>query len=78
MKKNMGRWDRTFRLIAALIITVLIIAGAVKGTAAIILFVLAVIFVITTLVGFCPLYKPMGISTVESKKNDGPTRLDVV
>lgn len=78
MKKNMGRWDRTLRLVAALIITVLIIAGAVKGTAAITLFVLAVIFVITTLVGFCPLYKPMGISTKEGKEKDGPTRLDAV
>ena len=78
MKKNMGRWDRTLRLVAALVITILIIAGAVKGTAAIILFILAAIFVITTLVGFCPLYKPMGISTKEGKENDGPTRLDSV
>jgi hypothetical protein len=78
MKKNMGRWDRTLRLVAALIITVLIIVGAVKGTVAITLFIVAAIFVITTLVGFCPLYKPMGISTKEGKEGDGPTRLDNV
>jgi uncharacterized membrane protein YobD (UPF0266 family) len=77
MKKNMGRWDRTLRLVAALIIAILLIARVVTGTAAITLAILAAIFVITTFVGFCPLYKPMGISTTESKKKDGPTRLDV-
>ena len=72
MKKNMGLFDRTIRLLAALAIAVLLIAGVIKGTWAIILAILAVILVLTTLVGYCPLYTPMGVST-GSKKTDGPT-----
>jgi hypothetical protein len=44
MKKNMGRWDRTLRLVAALVIAGLLIAGVLKGTAAIVLAVVALIF----------------------------------
>jgi tetrahydromethanopterin S-methyltransferase subunit C len=77
VKKNMGRIDRTLRLAAAAVFAVLLIAGVVKGTAAIVLAILAAIFVITTFVGFCPLYAPLGISTKESKKHDGPTHVDV-
>lgn len=77
MKTNMGRWDRTLRLVAAAFFAVLLIAGLVKGTLAVILAILAAIFVITTFVGFCPVYAPFGISTKESKKHHGPTRIDV-
>ena len=73
MKKNMGRCDRTLRLIAALVIAVLLIAGLIKGTWAIILAILAVILVLTTLVGYCPLYTPMGVSTGGSKKTGEST-----
>ncbi len=68
MKKNMGRWDKVLRLAAAAVIAVLLIAGVLKGTAAIILGILAAIFVITTFVGFCPLYVPVGISTKGNEK----------
>jgi Na+/H+ antiporter NhaB len=63
MKKNMGRFDRTIRLVAAAVFAVLLIVGLAKGTLAIILAILAAIFVITTFVGFCPAYVPFGIST---------------
>lgn len=76
MKTNMGRFDRVLRLAAAAVIAVLLIAGVLKGTAAIVLAILAAVFVITTFVGFCPIYAPLGISTKESKKYDGPTRID--
>jgi phosphotransferase system glucose/maltose/N-acetylglucosamine-specific IIC component len=68
MKKNMGRLDKTVRLVAAALFVVLLVAGAVKGTLAIVLGVLAAIFVVTSLVGFCPLYVPLGISTVGKGK----------
>jgi len=77
VKKNMGRIDRVFRLAAAAVIAVLLIAGVLKGTTAIILAILAAVFVITAFVGFCPVYAPLGISTSGSKTYDGPTRLDV-
>jgi hypothetical protein len=77
MKMNMGRLDRTLRLLAAAVFAVLLIAGVVKGTLAIILAIVAAVFVITTFVGFCPAYTPFGISTKESKKPAGQTRIDV-
>ncbi len=76
MKKNMGRLDRTIRLLAALILLVLVIAGAVKGTLAIVLVILAAIFVLTTLLGFCPLYVPIKASTRPDEKGGTP-RIDV-
>ena len=63
MKQNMGRADRVARLVGAAVIAVLLIAGVVKGTTAIVLAILAAVFVITTFVGFCPAYVPFGIST---------------
>lgn len=74
MKRNMGRWDRVLRLVAAAAIAVLLIAGVLKGTAAVVLAIVAAIFVITTFVGFCPLYVPLGVST---KGKGGPPRVDV-
>lgn len=74
MKKNMGRIDRTLRLVAAAVFAVLLIAGIVKGTAAVILAILAAIFVITTFVGFCPAYMPFGISTKKARSRSGSTR----
>jgi len=73
MKQNMGRWDRVLRLIAAAAIAVLLIAGILKGTAAVVLAIVAAVFVITTFVGFCPLYVPLGIST---KGKGGAPRID--
>ena len=77
MKKNMGRIDQLLRLLAAAVIAVLLVAGIVKGTAAVVLAILAAVFVITTFAGFCPLYAPLGISTKRAKQSGGPTRIDV-
>lgn len=63
MKKNMGNADRLIRIIIAIAVAVLIITQAVTGTAAIIMGVLATIFLLTSLVSFCPLYVPFKIST---------------
>jgi hypothetical protein len=76
MARNMGRWDRVLRLAAAAVIAVLLIAGVLKGTLAIILAILAAVFVITTFAGFCPLYVPLGISTRGGKKG-GETKTGV-
>ena len=77
MKKNMGRLDVTLRLIAAAVFAVLLIVGAVKGTLAIVIAILAAVFVITSFVRFCPLYVPFGVSTKGSDKKGGTTRIDV-
>jgi hypothetical protein len=63
MKKNMGTTDKIIRLALAALIAVLYFTNVISGTWAIILGVLAAIFLVTSLVGVCPLYMPFGIST---------------
>lgn len=68
-KKNMGTVDRAVRVVAALVVVVLISTGIVSGLAAIILGVLAAVFLVTSFVSFCPLYLPFGISTRRQAQN---------
>ena len=63
MKPNMGTLDKALRILVAAVIAVLYYTHVISGTVAIALLVLAVIFIATSLVGFCPLYLPFGIST---------------
>jgi hypothetical protein len=63
MIKNMGSVDRVLRIIAAVIFTVLFFMGTITGTTAQVMIVLAGVFLITSLIGFCPLYTPFGLST---------------
>lgn len=68
MKKNMGSTDKTIRLLAALVIVILAFAKVITGVWAVVLLILAAVFVITSLVSFCPLYLPFGISTGKKKE----------
>lgn len=63
MKKNMGGADRVIRVIIAAIIAVLYFTKVIPGTLGIVLLALAGIFVLTSLISFCPLYAPFGINT---------------
>ncbi|MCB1147730.1 MAG: DUF2892 domain-containing protein [Leptospiraceae bacterium] len=63
MNMNMGLVDRIIRVAVAALIGVLYYTGQISGTAAIILGVLALVFVATSLVGTCPLYLPLKISS---------------
>lgn len=63
MKANMGTADRVIRLIAAVVMGYLYYVGIVSGTVAIIVGILAIVFVATSFVSFCPLYLPFGLST---------------
>ncbi|MCB1199612.1 MAG: DUF2892 domain-containing protein [Leptospiraceae bacterium] len=63
MNMNMGLVDRIIRVAVAALIGVLYFTGQITGTAAIILGVLALVFVATSLVGTCPLYLPLKISS---------------
>jgi hypothetical protein len=67
MKKNMGSADKIIRIILAIIVFALYFTGTISGTFGIILMVFAVIFVLTSLVGTCPLYLPFGLSTLRKK-----------
>jgi hypothetical protein len=68
MKKNMGTADRIIRVIIAAIVGVLYFTGTVTGTLGIVLLILAGIFVLTSVISFCPLYAPFGIKTCPTKK----------
>ena len=63
MKKNMGTIDRVIRLFVVVVIAVLYYTGQLTGLAATILGIIAVAFLITGVVGWCPGYLPFGIST---------------
>lgn len=63
MQTNMGLIDRLIRIVLALVVGVLILTGQLNGVAAVILGILAVVFVLTGIIAFCPLYVPFGIST---------------
>ena len=63
MTKNMGNLDRAFRLIVFVAIGVAYLMGALSGTLAIILGVVAAAFLLTSLIGTCPAYLPFGLST---------------
>lgn len=63
MKRNMSNVDRIIRVIAAIVIAYLYFTGIVTGTLGIVLLVLAGVFVLTSLVAFCPLYTLFKFST---------------
>lgn len=68
MKRNMGTTDRIIRVLVAVVIGVLYYTQIISGTIGIALLVVASIFVLTSVVSFCPLYAPFGISTCPNKK----------
>ncbi|MCX7736715.1 MAG: DUF2892 domain-containing protein [Candidatus Kapabacteria bacterium] len=70
MKKNMGTTDKIIRIVLAIIFAILYFTGIVSGTLAIILLVLGIIFVITSLISFCPLYAIFGLRTCPPPKDE--------
>lgn len=67
MKKNMGNADRAIRIILAIVFAVLSYTKVVTGTASVVLLVLAAVFVLTSVISFCPLYAVAGLNTCSSK-----------
>ncbi|MES1222145.1 MAG: DUF2892 domain-containing protein [Bacteroidota bacterium] len=68
MKRNMGNADRIIRVLIALVIAILFYTNVITGTLAYILMAVAGIFVLTSLIGSCPLYSVFGIKTCAAKK----------
>lgn len=69
MTKNMGNADRIIRILLAAVMAYLYFSGKVAGTFGLVLVILAAVFVLTSLVSFCPLYKLVGINTCPVKKS---------
>jgi hypothetical protein len=59
----MGNIDKMIRLIIAVIISILFLTEIISGTLGIVLVGISVIFLLTSLINFCPLYALFGIST---------------
>jgi len=66
MKKNMGSTDKIIRIMAVGI-GLLYFTHIVTGGVGIAILVVAVIFLITSFISFCPLYSILGLT---SKKNN--------
>ncbi len=70
MKINMGSADRIIRTVVALVVAVLFFTDVISGTFGIILLALAGIFLVTSLISFCPLYTIFGYSTCPVKEKE--------
>ena len=67
MKANMGTIDKVVRILIALVFIGLYFTNLVTGTLGIVLLVLAGVFILTSLISFCPLYLPFRINTGKKK-----------
>lgn len=63
MTKNMGSIDRTIRVLAGVVVLALYFMHYLSGTLALVLGAIAIIFIVTSFVGWCPAYAPFGWST---------------
>ncbi len=67
MKKNMGSIDKLVRIIVAIVLIALFTTGKISGITGIVLLALSAIFILTSFISFCPLYRPLGINTCKKK-----------
>lgn len=67
MKANMGSSDRIIRIVLAVLIGILYFTNVITGLIATILLIVGAIFLLTSVVSFCPLYFPFGLSTIKKK-----------
>jgi hypothetical protein len=65
MTKNMGLVDRVIRILVAVLVLVLYLTHVISGPLAVVLGVIAAVFVITGFVGTCPAYLPFKLSTLK-------------
>jgi hypothetical protein len=64
----MGSADKIIRVLIAAIVAILFFTDIISGTLGIILLVLAGVFLLTSLVSFCPLYVPLDLKLVRQRK----------
>ena len=63
MKKNVGTIDKAIRILVALVVVALYFTNVISGVLAIVLLALAAVFVVTSLLSFCPIWLALGLST---------------
>ena len=64
----MGNADRFIRIFVAVIFAILYLTNTITGTLGIVLLALAIIFMLTSFISFCPLYTVIGVNTCGRKK----------
>ena len=68
MKSNMRSADKAIRIVLAIVFAGLYITKLVEGTVGLALLVLGGVFLLTSVISFCPLYTLLGMNTSEKKK----------
>ena len=68
MKKNMGNTDRLIRVVLAIVFGALYFTGIATGAFGYVLLVLGIVFVLTSVLSFCPLYALVGLNTCPPNK----------
>ena len=67
MVKNMGIADRIIRVLLAIVVFIFYVRGTISGTVAVVLGIVAVVFLLTSVISFCPAYLPFKINTAGKK-----------
>lgn len=67
MKKNMGSLDKGIRILLAISVALLYFFNVIEGTMAYILMAVAIVFLVTSFINFCPLYALIGVNTCKVK-----------
>lgn len=69
MKLNMSMLDRLIRLLTGIVIGFFYIIGIISGTVGLVALIIGIIFFVTSMVGICPLYSLLRISTCDNKRD---------
>jgi hypothetical protein len=67
MKKNTGMFDRIARILVAIVIAILFFTHVISGVLGIVLMIFAGVFFVTALVGVCPIYSLIKVSTAKKE-----------
>jgi hypothetical protein len=68
MKQNIGNADRIIRLIAAVVLIDLAASNFLSGVVSMVAWFVAIIFLLTAAVGFCPVYRIFGFRTISKRR----------
>jgi hypothetical protein len=66
MNRNVASWDRVLRVVLAALFAYLYFAGIVTGGLGLLLLVVGIVFLVTAIVGYCPLYGLFKLSTFKA------------
>ena len=71
---NEAGWDRAVRLLLGIVLLYLGWAGVVTGTLGVVFQIVGFLPLATGLIGWCPAYSLLGITTCATGVTNGPTK----